>query len=78
MLHIQGNKLWEYKDVSVLNDPRDVTEDNNSNVYVTLYTSDNVVVLQPDGRQGGQRNSSDIGLDRPTGIYFNKSKTVCW
>ena len=29
---LKGGKLWEYKDVSVLNDPRGVAVDNNSNV----------------------------------------------
>jgi len=32
---IKGETLWEYKDVSVLNDPQGVAVDNNSNVYVT-------------------------------------------
>ena len=32
---MKGDKMPEYKDVSVLKDPRDVTVGNNSNVYVT-------------------------------------------
>ena len=72
---IKGEKLWEYKDVSVLNDPRGVSVDNNSNVYATSNVSQSVVVIEPDGRQGRQLISSDDGLDNPTGIYFNKSKS---
>jgi len=71
---ITGKQLWEYKDVSVVNGPRGVTVDNNSNVYVTLCNSNKVVVLEPDGRQGRQLISSDDGLISPTGIYFDKSK----
>ena len=71
---IKGKKLWKYKDVAVLNDPRGVTVDNNSNVYVTSCSSHKVVVLEPDGRQGRQLISSDDGLADPNGIYFNKSK----
>ena len=71
---IKGEKLWEFKDTSVLKDPRGVTVDNNSNVYVTSYTSNTVVVLEPDGRQGRQLISRDDGLNGPTGIYFDKSK----
>jgi DNA-binding beta-propeller fold protein YncE len=71
---IKGEKLWEYKDVSVLNDPRGVSVDINDNVYVTSNASHSVVVIEPDGRQGRQLISSDDGLDDPTGIYFNKSK----
>jgi 6-phosphogluconolactonase (cycloisomerase 2 family) len=71
---IKGEKLWEFKDESVLNGPHGVTVDNNSNVYVTSYRSNKVVVLEPDGRQGRQLISSDDGLNGPTGLYFDKSK----
>jgi DNA-binding beta-propeller fold protein YncE len=71
---IKGKKLWKYKDVSVLNDPRGVTVDNNSNVYVTSCSPHKVVVLEPHGRQGRQVISSYDGLADPNGIYFNKSK----
>jgi predicted DNA-binding protein (UPF0278 family) len=71
---IKGKTLWEYKDVSVLNGPQGVTVDTNSNVYVTSFSSSNVVVLEPDCRQGRQLISSDYGFAYPTGIYFNKSK----
>jgi hypothetical protein len=71
---IKGKQLWKYKDVSVLNDPRGVTVDNNSNVYVTSSSSHKVVVLEPHGRKGRQLISSDDGLADPNGIYFNKSK----
>ena len=71
---IKGDKLWEFKDESVLNYPRRVTVDNYDNVYVTSYRSNSVVVLEPDGSQGRQILSSDGGLKEPTGIYFDKSK----
>jgi hypothetical protein len=70
----KGEKLWEYKETSVLNDPRGVTVDNNSNVYLTSYSSGKVIVLEPDGRQGRQLISSEDGLNRPIGLYFDKSK----
>lgn len=71
---IKEEKLWEYKDVSVLNNPRGVTVDNNSNVYVTSFTSHNVVVIEPDGRKGRQLVSTDDGLEFPYAIYFDKAK----
>jgi DNA-binding beta-propeller fold protein YncE len=71
---IKGNKLWEFKDKSVLTDPRGVTVDNNGNAYVTSFNSQSVVVIEPDGKQGRQILSSDDGLKRPTGIYFDTSK----
>jgi hypothetical protein len=71
---IKGEKLWEYKDASVLGGPMGVTVDNHSNVYMTSRTFNNVVVLEPDGRQGRTFISRHDGLNGPTGIYFNKSK----
>jgi DNA-binding beta-propeller fold protein YncE len=71
---IKGDKLWEFKDESVLKDPWGVTVDNNGNVYVTSYNSKSVVVIEPDGRQGRHILSSDDGLKLPTGIYFDTSK----
>jgi hypothetical protein len=71
---IKGDKLWEYKDESVLTDPHGVTVDNDANVYVTSWRSNSVVVIEPNGRQGRQIVSSDDGLQNPTGIYFDKSK----
>jgi len=71
---LKGGKLWEYKDVSVLNGPQGITVDNKYNVYVTSFTSNNVVVLEPNGRQGRQLISSDDGLEYPIAIYVNKSK----
>ena len=71
---IKGDKLWEYKEKSLLTDPMCVTVDNNANVYVTSYSSSSVVVIEPDGKKGRQILSSDDGLSAPTGIYFDKSK----
>jgi DNA-binding beta-propeller fold protein YncE len=71
---MKGEKLWEYKDESVLTYHRGVTVDNNSNVYVTSHSSNKIVVLEPDGRQGRQLISSDDRLNSPTGLYFDKSK----
>ena len=48
---IKGEQMWQYKDVSVMNDPFCITVDNNYNAYVTSY---NGVVLEPEGTQGRQ------------------------
>jgi DNA-binding beta-propeller fold protein YncE len=71
---IKGDKLWEFKDESLLKDTRGVTVDNYDNVYVTSYRSNSVVVLEPDGSQGRQILNSDDGLKLPIGIYFDISK----
>ena len=72
---MKGEKMWEYKDVSVLNHPSGITVDNKCNAYLASFTSNTVVVVAPDGRQGRQIISSDDGLKEPTVLYFDKSKT---
>ena len=71
---MKGKQMWEYKYVSVLNHPSGITVDNKCNVYLTSFTFNTVVVVAPDGRQGRQIISSDVGLKEPTGLYFDKSK----
>ena len=71
---IKGDKLWEFKDVPMLNVPRGITVDNKSKVYVTSFPSNNVVVLESDGKEGRQLLSSDDKLYDSCGIYFDKSK----
>ena len=53
----------------MLKDPFCITVDNDYNAYVTSY---NVVVLEPEGRQGRQLIRNNDGLKDPTGIYFDK------
>ena len=71
---MKGEMLWEYKDESVMTDPRGVAVDTDSYVYVTSHSSTKVVVLEPDGRQGIQLISNNDGLSSPTGLHFDKSK----
>ena len=74
MIHDERGPVVGKKDVSVLKDPRDVTVGNNYNVYVTSYTCNSVVVLEPGGRQGRQLISSNDGLSGPAGLHFDKYK----
>ena len=67
---INGDKLSEYKNESMLNNSRVVTVDNNGNVYVTSCRSNSVVFIDPDGRQGRQIVSSEVGLKQPWGNVF--------
>ena len=71
---INGDKLSEYKNESMLKNPRGVTVDNNSNAYVTSCRSNSVVFIEPNGRQDRHILSSEDGLKQPWGMYFDKSK----
>ena len=42
---INGEKLWEFRDKSVLRTPVGVAVDNNCNIYVTSYYYNKVIVL---------------------------------
>jgi hypothetical protein len=51
---INGEKLWEFKDESVLRTPAGVAVDNNCNIYVISHYYNKVIVLSPDGKQWRQ------------------------
>jgi hypothetical protein len=48
-----GVKKWCYSS-DLLKNPRGITVDSNSNIYVTGYKSNNVVVISPDGKRAKQ------------------------
>jgi DNA-binding beta-propeller fold protein YncE len=45
---------WEFKDSRVLECPRGISVDNDGNVYVVGYSTNNVVVISPDGQRHRQ------------------------
>ena len=70
---LHGTTQWEFKDNRVLQFPRGVSVDNDGNVYVVGYNSNNVVVISPDGQRHRQLLSSKDGLSRPTVLDYDKS-----
>jgi hypothetical protein len=62
---INGEKLWEFKDESVLRTPICVAVDNNCNIYVTSYYYSKVIVLSPDGKQWRQLLDQNDGMSGP-------------
>ena len=70
---LHGTIQWEFKDKRVLQDPRGVSVDNDGNVYVVGYYSNNVVVISPDGQRHGQLLSSKDGLSHPVVLDYDKS-----
>jgi hypothetical protein len=59
---INGEKLWEFNDASVLRGPLGVAVDNNCNIYVASYNYKKVIVLSPDGKQWRQLLDQDDGM----------------
>ena len=70
---INGGKLWEFRDTSVLREPTGVAVDNNCNIYVTSYYYNKVIVLSPDGKQWRQLLDQNDGLSGPYGISIDKT-----
>ena len=54
---LHGTTQWEFKGERVLQYPRDISVDNDGNVYVVGYKSNNVVVISPDGQRHIQLSS---------------------
>jgi DNA-binding beta-propeller fold protein YncE len=70
---INGEKLWEFKDESVLGMPLCVAVDNNCNIYVTSYNYNKVIVLSPDGKQCRQLLDHNDGMRSPYGISIDRT-----
>ena len=70
---INGEKLWVFRDESVLRQPTGVAVDNNCNIYVTSYCYNRVIVLSPDGKQWRQLLDHNDGMGDPYGISIDKT-----
>jgi hypothetical protein len=71
--NLQGTTQWEFTDERVLLGAVDISVDNDGNVYVVGYHSNNVVVISPDGQRNRQLLSSNDGLKEPRVINYDKS-----
>ena len=70
---LHGITQWKFNDKRVLKCPRGMSVDSDGNVYVVGYTSNNVVVISPDGKRHMQLLSSKDGLVKPTVLEYDKS-----
>jgi DNA-binding beta-propeller fold protein YncE len=70
---LHGTTQWEFKNELVLSSPLGVFVDNDGNVFVVGYNSDNVVVISPDGQRHRQLLSYTDGLRSPRVLYYDKS-----
>ncbi|XP_071176395.1 uncharacterized protein [Mytilus edulis] len=73
---VTGQKVWEYKDESILKYINGVAVDNDSNVYVVSIGNNSIVVLSPDGKQARRLLAEENGIQYPSGIYFDKDRNV--
>ncbi|XP_052101435.1 uncharacterized protein LOC127735322 [Mytilus californianus] len=72
--NITGEKVWEYRDKSVLKDVRGVTTDKDDNVYVASFGNNSIVVISPYGKHARRLIGEEDGLNEPWGIYLDKTR----
>jgi DNA-binding beta-propeller fold protein YncE len=70
---LHGTTQWEFNSERVLQCPRGISVDNDGNVYVVGYKSNNVVVISPDGQRHIQLLCSMDGLVNPRVLEYDKS-----
>jgi DNA-binding beta-propeller fold protein YncE len=70
---LHGTTQWEFNSEHVLEEPRGISVDNDGNVYVVGYKSNNVVVISSDGQRHIQLLSSKDGLVNPYVLDYDKS-----
>ncbi|CAC5397610.1 unnamed protein product [Mytilus coruscus] len=68
-----GNIVWTFCDTSVLSSPLGISVDNDGNVFVVGWNTDNVVVITPDGQRHRQLLSSRDGLSGPSVLHYDQS-----
>ncbi|CAC5403663.1 unnamed protein product [Mytilus coruscus] len=71
---LEGHKLWQFKNTSVMLGPTGIAVDSNSNVYVASYSYNCVIVLSSDGQKFKKILSSKDGLLFPRAICFDEMK----
>ena len=68
---LTGQQIWTFKDENVLREPKGIALDQNKNVYVAGYKTNNVVILSPDGTNCRQILTKSDGLNGPFSLRIN-------
>ncbi|XP_052093344.1 uncharacterized protein LOC127729557 isoform X2 [Mytilus californianus] len=72
-----GQEIWVFKDQSI-SKPRGISVDSNQDVFVVGGWSNNLTVIQHDGKDSKVLLTDRDGLNNPIAVnYNNKKKIVC-
>ncbi|CAG2231472.1 unnamed protein product [Mytilus edulis] len=69
--NLHGKLLWTFHNESVLKSPRGIDVDNDGNVFVVGYRSNNVVVISSDGKRHREILTVSDGLDSPMSLHYS-------
>ncbi|XP_052084448.1 uncharacterized protein LOC127721687 [Mytilus californianus] len=67
-----GNILWTFCNTSVLISPYGISVDNDGNVFVVGFATQNVVVISPNGQRYRQILSREDGLELPQVLHYDQ------
>lgn len=70
---LNGTTKWIFKNQGVLRNPLGISLDNDGNIYVVGNSSNNVVLISPDGQYHRQILSKDDGLVDPHVLHYDCS-----
>ncbi|CAC5408363.1 unnamed protein product [Mytilus coruscus] len=70
---LNEEELWQFECDSI-NFPYSVTVDNYYNVYVVGYVSDNLTIIQHDGKDSKTLLTKSDGLLNPQAVYYDEDK----
>ncbi|XP_063420940.1 uncharacterized protein LOC134706161 [Mytilus trossulus] len=72
-----GQEIWVFDNKSI-SKPRRLFVDSNQNVFVVGQTSNNLTVIQHDGKDSKVLLTGRDGLESPTVVHYsNQNKIVC-
>ncbi|XP_063402341.1 uncharacterized protein LOC134686599 [Mytilus trossulus] len=70
---VSGDKLWEYKNESIMSGPTGIAVDQHGIVYV-ISNNKRVVVISADGENSRTLLTAKDGIQESFGIYFHTNK----
>ncbi|CAC5397256.1 unnamed protein product [Mytilus coruscus] len=71
--NLQGEIQWTFQNKNVLMTPYGIDVDNDGNVYVVGFISNNVVVISPDGQRHREILTASDGINSPISLHFSGS-----
>ncbi|CAG2225685.1 unnamed protein product [Mytilus edulis] len=69
--HLNGEELWQFENDNI-DFPTDITADDHNNVFVLSYISNNLTIVQHDGKNSKTLLTESDGLLQPRAVFYDK------